>query len=282
MHEKGTTVSESPDNPQKVGHGMADRIFMVLETGNRLGRPGLGQLSVFRQKFHNSVTKTFRHFEAKIIRQDSNEYLVLFTTATNAVLCALKIQSDFKYITPKFDERNRSFKIGISTGSPKDRDLWDAKELISAALYLCKFPTQEIVITPALKGLFDKENQNAIIDKDHIRCLTPREEEMLLNLLLKASTIWESPEFPVSNLSRDSGYSPSQFRRRLKRLTGKSPIIFIRELRLKRALDLMHRQFGQISQIAKASGFRSPSYFAKCFRESFGILPSRYARLLNA
>ncbi len=282
MYKQGTTLSANQYQADSAGDGSGSRIFMVLETGNKLVRPGVGQLSIFRQKFHNSVSRTFRHFEAKIISQDSNEYLVLFPTASNAVLCALKIQSDFKYITPKFDEQNRRFKIGISTGSPQDKDLCDARELISAVLYLCDFPTHEIVITSDIKALYEKENRKAHIDKNHIRSLAHAEEEMLINLLQKANTLWQSPQFTVSTLSRELGFSPAQFRRRLKRLTGKSPNIFIREFRLKRALDLMHGQFGQISQIAKASGFQSPSYFTKCFRASFGIRPSRYNQLLKA
>jgi AraC-like DNA-binding protein len=255
---------------------------MALETGDNTVNPGSGQLTVFRQKFHNSISKTLRNFEAKIVKQDNNNYLVMFKTATNAVLCALKIQSDIKYITPKFDRKGRDLKIGIRTGTPLDQELGNSKVLIAAVLDLCEFELQDIVITSAVKGLYEEENRNARIDTDYIRSLTRGEEEMLMNLLEKANTLWNTPKFTVGNLSRQLGLSPSQFRRKLKRLTGKTPNIFIREFRLKRALTLMNRHFGKISQVASESGFKSPSYFTRCFRSTFGILPSKYTQLLKA
>lgn len=282
MHIQEYNLSDTRDGSHIESYGSEGCMYMALETGNKPGIRGTAQLSVFRQKFHNSVSKTLRHFEAKIIKQDNNNYLVMFRTATNAVLCALKIQSDIKYITSKFDRKSRNLKIGIRTGTKTERDLGGSKEVISAVLDLCDFQFQDIVITSAVKVLYEKENRNALIDKDHIRSLSRAEEQMLINLLENAHTLWNTPKFTVGNLSRQLGMSPSQFRRKLKRLTGKPPNLFIREFRLKRAIHLMNLNFGQISQVATESGFKSPSYFTKCFRATFGILPSKYTQLLKA
>jgi len=72
------------------------------------------------------------------------------------------------------------------------------------------------------------------------------------------------------------GMSRVQLHRKLQALTNQSANKFIRSLRLKRALDLLHQQFGNIVQIAYEVGFNNPSYFAECFQKQFGKLPSEY------
>jgi AraC-like DNA-binding protein len=62
-------------------------------------------------------------------------------------------------------------------------------------------------------------------------------------------------------------------------LTGLSPNAFVQEYRLKNALKLLNKNVGNISEIAFESGFSSPSYFSKCFKKKFGLLP---AALLNS
>ena len=59
-------------------------------------------------------------------------------------------------------------------------------------------------------------------------------------------------------------------------LTGKSPNSIIKEYRLKEALILLRKKEGNISEIAFASGFSSPSYFTKCFKKKYGLLPAVY------
>jgi AraC-like DNA-binding protein len=81
-------------------------------------------------------------------------------------------------------------------------------------------------------------------------------------------------------MSKSLGNSTSQIYRKLKKLTGKAPSVFMREYRLHKALELIHQQKGNISEIAFETGFNSAGYFAKCFHDKYGILPSKYARLV--
>mgnify|MGYP003048688383 CR=1 FL=1 len=59
--------------------------------------------------------------------------------------------------------------------------------------------------------------------------------------------------------------------------TGHTPTDFIRSIRLKRAAQLLQGSQLPIVEIANRVGFSSPSYFSKCFREMFGMLPKQYA-----
>lgn len=78
----------------------------------------------------------------------------------------------------------------------------------------------------------------------------------------------------VETISAALGMSRVQMYRKVKALTGTTPVELIRRTRLKRA-DLLLRQGSiTVAEVAYRVGFSSPSYFAKCFKEYFGRLPS--------
>jgi AraC-like DNA-binding protein len=251
---------------------------MVVESSNYLNRLEASQFSIFTQKFHHSVSKTFGHFEGHILNQDNSKYLVAFESATNAVLCALEIEQKFKYVTPKFDTGHRKLKIGMAVSDTSDQKEKNYEKAINQATQMCELVKDTLVISLAVKNQYEKENKNARIDAGHIRSLKPRELEFL-SRLVKASQQLSSYGPPgLEQLRTALGYSRSTFYRHIKKLTGKSPHFFIREFRLKRALRLLHHRRGNISKIASETGFKNASHFARCFNETFGILPSRYAR----
>ena len=84
-------------------------------------------------------------------------------------------------------------------------------------------------------------------------------------------------EFDVSRLQEKSGLSSTQLYRKLYALTGMSPSKFIRRMRLKQALKLLEQDRLSVTQVAFEVGFGNLSYFTKCFKEQFGILPSEYS-----
>jgi len=269
-----TMVTES----LHVINDAALRVVMVMETSNYLKRLEANQFSIFTQKIHKSVAKTLKHFEGSAIKIDDNTYLASFKSVTNAVLCALKIQSNFKYVTPKFDIDNRRLKIGLCDGyRDTDRDR-SFEKAISRATQMCEVVKDQLVISSEVKALYESENRHARIDKELIRTLRPHEERFLDRLMEFCEKNWKSPHLSVGAFSSNLGYSPSQLYRKLKSLTDKSPNRFIREFRLHKALRLLHQKFGNITEIALEAGFHSPSYFSKCFSEKFGILPSKYAK----
>jgi signal transduction histidine kinase/DNA-binding response OmpR family regulator len=82
--------------------------------------------------------------------------------------------------------------------------------------------------------------------------------------------------FGVDILAREIGMSPTQLYRKLRALTGQVPNEFIRSLRLKRAAELLTRRMGNVAEVAYEVGFSNLSYFAKCFREKYGVSPSEF------
>jgi signal transduction histidine kinase/DNA-binding response OmpR family regulator len=80
-------------------------------------------------------------------------------------------------------------------------------------------------------------------------------------------------ELNVETLSAGMGLSRVQLYRKIKALTGSSPVELIRITRLKRAERLLKSGGKNISEVSYEVGFSSPSYFTKCYKEYFGVLP---------
>jgi signal transduction histidine kinase/ligand-binding sensor domain-containing protein/DNA-binding response OmpR family regulator len=83
-------------------------------------------------------------------------------------------------------------------------------------------------------------------------------------------------DFSVEELSRALLLSRAAVYKRLFVLTGKTPIEFIRQLRLQRAAQLLEKTNMTVAEVAYETGFNNPKYFSKYFRAEYGILPSAY------
>jgi len=86
----------------------------------------------------------------------------------------------------------------------------------------------------------------------------------------------ENPEFDVQMFCREIGLSRVQLHRKIRALTDNSTTEFIRKYRVRKAAKLIVQNEGNGFEIAYRVGFNNLSYFAKCFREEFGISPSAY------
>jgi AraC-like DNA-binding protein len=80
-------------------------------------------------------------------------------------------------------------------------------------------------------------------------------------------------KFGVEDLVREKGLSHSCLHRMLKTSTNQTISQFIREIRLKKAKELLLNQDLTVSEISYRVGFGSPTYFNKCFHEYFGYPP---------
>lgn len=82
--------------------------------------------------------------------------------------------------------------------------------------------------------------------------------------------------FDLTTFCREMALSRQQLHRKLRALLDQSPTGFIRNMRLKRAAELLAQKHGTVSEIAYDTGFNTLSYFTKCFKEQFGVSPSEY------
>ena len=82
--------------------------------------------------------------------------------------------------------------------------------------------------------------------------------------------------FGVEQMARELGMSRTNLHRKLKVITGFPPSELIRNIRLRRAAQLLMNQSDSIAQISFTVGFEDHSYFSKSFKKQFGVTPSEY------
>jgi signal transduction histidine kinase/DNA-binding response OmpR family regulator len=88
--------------------------------------------------------------------------------------------------------------------------------------------------------------------------------------------------FSINNLIDKAFLSERQLRRRIKELTGLSPLEFIRQIRLLQAKELLSKQvFNSVAEISVAVGFNNPHYFSRLFKNMFGKSPAEFVHELH-
>ena len=90
----------------------------------------------------------------------------------------------------------------------------------------------------------------------------------------------QNENFGVDDLASEAGMSRSALHRRLLQLKHGNISHFIREVRLKRAMELLQQHAGHASEVAYQVGFGSPSYFNKCFHDFYGFPPGEVNKRL--
>ena len=134
--------------------------------------------------------------------------------------------------------------------------------------------------------------QNLIRQKEHLRKkmqrfvdvkpsevkITSLDEQLIEKAIEVVEQNISNAEFSVEDLSHALAMSRVYLYKKLLALTGKTPIEFIRIMRLKRAAQLLEKSQLTIAEVAYKVGFNNPKYFARYFREEFGMLPTAYQK----
>jgi signal transduction histidine kinase/ligand-binding sensor domain-containing protein/DNA-binding response OmpR family regulator len=113
--------------------------------------------------------------------------------------------------------------------------------------------------------------------------ISSRDESLVRKVIAIVEENISNPDFSVDALSKEVGMSRIHLYRKLNSISGKTPVEFIRSIRMERAARLLEQSQLTVSEIAYQVGFNNPKYFTKQFREEFGELPSAYlARKKNS
>ena len=100
------------------------------------------------------------------------------------------------------------------------------------------------------------------------------DQQFLLNVIAHIKKNIGEPDLNVEKLASEFYLSRSQLYRKVKALTGVTANELIRKIRLEKAKELIEETENSIGAICDYVGFSSPSYFSKCFKEHFGVLPT--------
>ncbi|HEV7781841.1 MAG TPA: nickel-binding protein [Chitinophagaceae bacterium] len=208
------------------------------------------------------------------VEHDGPGFIASFDSAGKAMVCALNMQKDLSVA----ESALLGFTIGINGGEPVGSSNKLFGDTIQFARHLCAVckPSQ-VAVASNIKELVSAElyqkNHNRLLD------LPPQEEDFLQSLFTKLEERWQDPDFGTAGYCKAMAMSQSQFYRKTTALTGDSFNALLKDFRLEKARKLMKKQRYSISQITFDSGFTSPSYFTKCFKKKYGLLPMTYIDL---
>ena len=106
--------------------------------------------------------------------------------------------------------------------------------------------------------------------------MSPNDRKFMDKLVDLMEKNMDNGEVVVDDLVQELAVSRSVFFKKLKTLTGLAPIEFIKEMRIKRAVQLIETGEYSMTQIAYMVGINDPRYFSKCFKQKMGMTPTEY------
>ena len=280
-------MGESP----KVDHGIvlakdgdldkAYRFVLAIDIQGITKATGSDDLKhlIIPEKPKKLIRQIIPSYEGREIKnKDYDGIMCVFTEADEALGCAIEIQKELlkRMEGPDDDPWNISFKIGVGGGQPVTMSDQFFEDTIHLARLLSLIARNgEVLASDMVKKL--SEWQEKPKNGSVLKTIQSAEEEFLEKLFDITEKNLSDHEFNVEKLCRKIGLSRSQLYRKVKGVTGRSPVAFIRDIRLNRALSLIKENRYNLSEVALEIGFNSPSYFSKCFREKFGVKASKVA-----
>lgn len=104
------------------------------------------------------------------------------------------------------------------------------------------------------------------------------DDTFLMRLVTYMDQQMDNSELTVEEMVAHMAMGRTVFFTRLKSITGLSPVEFIREMRIKRAAQLLEDGTYTVSEVAYMIGMTDSRYFAKCFKATYGMTPTEYKR----
>lgn len=142
--------------------------------------------------------------------------------------------------------------------------------LLAGSCYLIKRNRKkEIVQEPCLQEPIEGEESNKLPIAD---------QEFLDKAVAAVAAKMIDSDYSVDALASDLCMSRANLHRKMRAITGQPPTDFIRNQRLERAAHLLRTTSHSVNEIADLVGFSYASYFSKCFKEKYGVLPKDYVK----
>jgi DNA-binding response OmpR family regulator len=180
--------------------------------------------------------------------------------------------------TLKLDEKTSHIPIILLTAKAASENKIEGLD-IGADDYLIK-PFEPNELLARARNLIDlrrklRERFKASVPlKPGEVAVTSMDDAFLNKVMAAVEQHMGDEHFHVEGLAAEAGMSRVQLFRKLTALTNQSPGEFIRYIRLHRAMALLLKDAGTVSEIAYTVGFSDPSYFSKCFHKQFGKAPT--------
>lgn len=182
--------------------------------------------------------------------------------------------------TLKTDERTSHIPILLLTAKIEEQTQFEGLELGADDFVLKPFKTKLLEtrvnnLVASRKQLRDRYSQEVVLKPKDIT-ISRIDESFIEKIQAIADEHITDPDFNTQQFSKLVHMSRMQLHRKLKALTGLTASEFVRSQRLHMAATLLKDGDVNISEVCYQVGFNNHSYFAKCFKETFGSSPSEY------
>ncbi|HEX2606856.1 MAG TPA: nickel-binding protein [Flavisolibacter sp.] len=267
------------DDGLKIFHDAAFRFFLAGRTEDPVllkNRFGNERMKTLVDKYHEQLTTQLHlHGGRRPTGTDTN-WVASFTEASKAFSCAYSLHQQLS----NEDLQAIDLRLVITAGdpvTPNEQLFGECLKQAKAALFLRKgFGIFQ------MPSLHHPDHQDPRVKKE----LIPIERLALqdVTILTQLMDVLESKgleaDFQLDAFCQMMAMSQSQLYRKITQLTGFTPNTLLNEFRLQKAKELLQKKHYSISDVSFMTGFTSPSYFTKCFKKKFGLLPLAYVEHL--
>ncbi|RYY88560.1 MAG: DUF4242 domain-containing protein [Chitinophagaceae bacterium] len=229
--------------------------------------------SLFRE--HNQLLRTIAAEMGGLEAEHPGEGLIFsFPSASRALTCARTILNEL----PASLAASLNSRLSVSAGEAVGSSTQLFGDAIRGAQNLAMLHrTFRLAVDGSVKDILAKEDLSTVPDLLSLN----GPDELLLRQIFQTLDIHASDEhFDADAFARALALSKSQLYRKCVEITGYSPNTLLKEYRLRNARWLLRNGLLSIAQVAFDTGFTSASYFTKCFKKEYGLLPGEYRELL--
>lgn len=220
-----------------------------------------------------SVSKTeILKNNGREVAGEANEMIASFLEGEKAFAAAIGIQrllSDFP---------EAGFRVSLHAGEPvmqSDKLFGDTVQMLKRLNFFTR--EKPIVITSGIRELL--QNDSVRKADSILNSCSPKDESFVTSLFEILESKVADEKFDMDECCRLIAMSQSQLYRKATQLFQLSPNNLLKNFRLIKAKDLLRTSGKSISQVSFETGFNSASYFTKCFKSQFRMLPLTYQEL---
>ena len=115
-------------------------------------------------------------------------------------------------------------------------------------------------------------------EQEELRSLPQADKDLLDGIVCFINKHLDHPDLSVDTLVEEAGISRSALFKKIKTLIGISPMELIKNIRLKKAAELIEEGSDNFTQVAYKVGFKDSQHFSKCFKQIYGVTPTEYRK----
>ena len=229
------------------------------------------ELTEIKALMATKISDSIKTYRGNVVKVPSEKFMASFVDASDAIACSIAIAKYFESLEGKM-----IYSIALSTGKPVDEHSTDLFEETKSKVTVMSRLGFQLGTCMDLDTKLSASRSRDVskIDTTGITVIDQTsyiEIEQLDKVLLKNLN---NSTFNSDTLSSQLGLSKTQAYRKISSLFGVPPNKLLSELRLVNAVRALKKRDKTVSEVAYDSGFNSPTYFTRVFRNRFDILPT--------